>query len=457
LITRPARHERDATRSPILWAGLGSTLALMLGLGAALDPAVALAVAIGIPLGIACLLRPGLLLQVLVLSVFVEIVTLGGATISRLVAPLALFVVAVTIASGRGSLRFDAPLAWVLGYTVWAFASAIWSASLSGTAFQLGSLAIALVYMLAFAVLLRDARDLERTLYTLAFGALVIGLVALAASSFGEFRAQLEAGRASGGTGDPNFFAAYQVVAIPLVLVLSSTARRPAVRMFLYATVLVLIASVLTSLSRGGLIALAAITFLTLVLPAQTLFRSRLQKVAVAVVVVICAAVAFNAVSGAFAPRLESMFSGDGSGRLALWKGAWTSIQERPLTGLGYGAFAPSSNDLILRTPGVSLQHIQLPTGGKEAHSAYIGTTADLGIPGLVLLLGVLASTVRALRRTAMRARETHDWFVMRVSSALVVSLAGWSVASLFLSSETSRPLWITIGIALALPKLVRE
>ena len=45
----------------------------------------------------------------------------------------------------------------------------------------------------------------------------------------------------------------------------------------------------------------------------------------------------------------------------------------------------------------------------------------------------------------------------MRVANALLLSLVGWAIASIFLSSETSRPLWIVVGLALALPKLVPD
>jgi len=324
------------------------------------------------------------------------------------------------------------------------------------TAVQLASLAIALVYMLAFAGLLSSAAELERVLGFVAAAALAIGLFAIAAFAAGGSR-DLQEGRSAGGAGDPNFFAAYQVVAIPLVVVLAGDARRRWLRLGLYGSALVLIGSVLTTLSRGGLVALAAITLLTLVLPARrSIFRSPLQKAMVVLAVVAFAAVGFRAVAGTFAPRLESMLSqGGGSGRLILWQGAWTAVKEHPLTGLGYGGYQPVSNDLIFATPGVSLSAYDLHPNGQPAHNAYLGTAAELGLPGLLLFAGLLLSTGRALRRAAARARAAQAWQVARVANALTISLAGWAISSIFLSSETSRPLWIIIGIALALPRLL--
>jgi hypothetical protein len=39
----------------------------------------------------------------------------------------------------------------------------------------------------------------------------------------------------------------------------------------------------------------------------------------------------------------------------------------------------------------------------------------------------------------------------------LFLSLLAFALASIFLSAETSRPLWILVGLALALPKLLDD
>jgi hypothetical protein len=69
----------------------------------------------------------------------------------------------------------------------------------------------------------------------------------------------------------------------------------------------------------------------------------------------------------------------------------------------------------------------------------------------------LLISTGRSLRQVASRARAADAWFISRAANALTVSLVGWAIASLFLSSETSRPLWIIVGLALALPKILEQ
>jgi O-antigen ligase len=430
----------------------------VLGAAAAFDPVIAAALVAAALVAAVLTLRPELLLPALVVSVFVEILNVKGVTISRLVAPVALL--AVLAAASRTTLALQArpPLAWVGVYAVWALGSGLWTTDVGGGAFQLASLGIALVYMLVFAAMTRTERDLERIGLAFAFAGLGMGLFAIAAYLLG-LSSSLEAGRTAGGTGDPNFFATYQVVALPLALALAGVARRPAVRLALYASAVVIVASIFTSVSRGGLVALVAVALLTAALPARTVFRSGAQKLAVVALLAVGAAFAYQAASAELAPRVEALLGGDttGSGRTAIWMAGLTSIEERPLLGLGYGGFPASLNDLILRTPGVDLRHYELRPDGQEAHNVFVSTTADLGLPGLVILVGLLVSTGRALRRTARQATAAGRVVVARIANALVLSLVGFTIASLFLSTETSRALWILVGLAIALPGLLAE
>ena len=45
--------------------------------------------------------------------------------------------------------------------------------------------------------------------------------------------------------------------------------------------------------------------------------------------------------------------------------------------------------------------------------------------------------------------------FVSRLANALLLSIIGWSIVAVFLSTETARPFWILVGVSLALPKIL--
>ncbi len=459
--TRPPRRSAPWTRTSIAWGLGGAALAAAVALTATVDLKTALAVTIAIALAAVVVIRPSLLPAALVASVFLEVVSVGGVSISRLLAPIALVVILAASTRPGSRIRAGSPFAMAVLYGIWALASALWTVRLSGTTYLLSSLAIAYVYMLAFALLVRTRRELERVFVAFAASALAIGAFALAAFFVG-FSNDLLQGRASGGTGDPNFFAAYQLVALPLVFVLAAEVRRRWLRAALAVTMLVIIGSVLASVSRGGLLTLVVISVVMLALPAGAIFRDRKQKRLFLLVCVIGAGILASASAGSIVPRLEQTFApsdtnanASGNGRLLIWAAAWRSTKERPFLGLGYGAFVNVSNELILGTPGISLRNFDLRPNGSEVHNAYLGALTELGIPGLFLFLALLTSTAVALRRAAVKARAASAHFLARAANALLVSLFGWSIASIFLSSETSRALWIVIGLSLALPRLV--
>jgi O-antigen ligase len=461
-VSIPAVVERRPSGSPLLWIALGGLSALAVGLASALDVIAALGVAIAIAVALITAMRPSIILAMLSISISLELVSFGGVNISRLLAPVALLVVLLELIRGKASVRWSAPIGWVVAYALWAIASGFWTVSIAGTVFLLSSLAVALVYMVAFAALLDSRRELERILYIFALASLFVGALTFLAFFREDQSGGLQEGRSQGGTGDPSFFAAYQLVALPLVLTLAAHAKQRWLRLGLYVAVLAIIGSLFTSLSRGAFIALAVLIPLILALPARAFFRSSAQKQFLLLLVVLAGTSVVLLAPTQVITRVESIYAEEGSdtqgsGRLNLWLAAEQSIRDHPVLGVGYGSFRYISNDLLLQTPGVDLEHYEIRDDGAEAHNLYLGTAAELGLPGLILYLGIMASTAAALRRTARRAFQAGEEFLGRVANALVLSLVAWAIASIFISTETTRAFWILVGLSLALPKLIPE
>jgi putative inorganic carbon (HCO3(-)) transporter len=474
LLFVPPRRARFALPG-LGWAITASFIGLLEAVAAYLDPKLGFMVAVALIATVIVLSRPTLLLPIAVATVFLEGLTFSGAAVTRLLAPGALALVIGEVLRGTGRLRLGAPLAWASAYVLWAISSALWTESLPGTQFLLQSLAIALVFMAAFTALVNTEEDLRRLLYVLAFvSSFIGGLSVLAfAGFFGEEAEMiphlglLQAGRSQGGVGDPDFFAAMQIVSVPLVMVLATQAKDRRMRIVLYAGVLTLLTSIFTSLSRGGFIGLVLLGLLLLASNPERLFRSRREK-SMALLVVAVGMVAFFSrpfVRDQVGTRVQSIYAPKnkedttGSGRTNIWKAAARTAQENPVLGIGYGSFKYVSEELIYHTPGVDLEVY----GGREegdnfaAHNTYLGTAAEIGITGLLLYIGVILSTGMALRRTAARAFAAGKPFVGRTAHALLVGLAGWTFATFFLSAETARMFWIIVGLSLALPKLLPE
>lgn len=464
MVLPPSLPYREASRTGLGWTIAASCLALALSAAALWNAQLALGILVLTAVGLAVALSPTAILPILIATVFVEMIAVGGVRITRLVAPLAMLVL-LAAASRRGTqLRPAAPLFWACGYALWALASGLWTVHAGGTQFLIASLAICLVYMFAFAMVLDSRRDLDRILWTIAIASLFVSILSIFAfvgRPIGPFGATtLQEGRVQGATGDPSFFAALQLVALPLILVLANEVRSFWVRLGLYGTAVLAIASVFSTVSRGGFLQLLTIVLLLLLLPSRRLFASPAQKAAVMLVILVGGIAFFTRYQADLAPRLETIVQqGQGgsnetaSGRLVIWPAAMDAFNSRPFTGIGYGAFVETSIDRMYETQNTYLGSFKVHK--EQVHNTFLGQLAELGIPGLVLFLGLLGSTLRMLRRTAAEARRAGEFFVNQVANALFLGVLAWCVGAFFISAETSRPIWIAIGICLALPKLI--
>lgn len=393
----------------------------------------------------ALVLVPGLLPAALIAQMFLE------GLVPRTIALIGLAIAVVELAVGRARIPPTGPLWWASSYALLVVASGWWAVDVSATVTGLWSLVVGLAVGLICAALVTTRADLRVVLGAFVVAGGAVGVLALVALIGGA------AERATGAQGDPNIFALYQLLAIPFVLVALAEADRRRSRWLLAAIVAILVVSVAASLSRGGLIALAVPAILVLAAPHALglVIRRRSLFIGLAGVVIVACMT--------FSDPLLTRFEGGkeeetaGSGRLNEWRAAWTSIQERPLLGLGHGGFIARSNALVRRTPGVDLRRFRIRNEGLRAHSVYIETAAELGAVGLALLLGLLTSTALALRRAMLRARAAGLGLVSRMAYATLVALATWAVASAFLSTGSSSSLWVLVGLSLALAALAES
>jgi hypothetical protein len=455
---------RFANLPPTEWAAVGAIGAIGLGALATVDSTLAVAAVIVLALLLVVSQHTAAILSILGATVFVEMIRIGDLRITRVIAPVALLILVGYLIQRGGKLRADPPLLWALAYATWALASGLWTEDLSGTLFLQGSLAISLVYMFSFAILL-TRRDLERILVVFAICSVLVGISSTAAFTGHHIpllgNAELQGGRAQGATGDPSFFAAFQLIVLPLLLV-RALIKQGWRRYALFGVVGINVASVLSTVSRGGVLQLVALFLFLAAWPAKRLFASQRQKIAVLLIVAVSGGVFFVHYQRDIQPRLATIFqqgkggkSDTGSGRLIIWPAAWEAFSHHPYTGIGYGAFLPQSLDRMFATHGTDFGNFQpIP---QEPHNTFLGALAELGVPGLVFLLGLLGATILQFHRVAARARAARDYELMRYSNALAVGIVPWCVGVFWISAETSRPIWIVIGFALAFPNLIER
>jgi O-antigen ligase len=443
-----------------LWGAGALCAGALIGLvAAATRPEYAIALALALPLGLGVVLRPELVPLLLLATVFAESLSIGGLAISRLAAPLALLVLAVHFIRHRSVRLPDGPVLWAVGaYVAWAAASVLWTVNPSdsfaegGSGFTYASLAISLVYMLAFAVLVDSDRDLRRLGAGIWALAVFAGTVAVVQYIGGGYH------RAVSYQGDANFFAALQVLALPACVVVAGRLRTPLGRLVGYLGVALVVGSVIVSLSRGGLLALVLVLALVAAQPHRFMFRSASDKRVALVAAGLGAALLLYGAFTDLAARSESLFntSEEGSGRVNLWRAAESGWREHEVRGLGYGAFPSQSNRLLLGTPGVNFKSYKLRVGGQVAHNAYIGSAAELGVVGLLLFVIVLLTLFRSVRGSRGVAAEAGDRDLASACTAMMIAVLGFALVSLFLSTETDRSLWVMLGLAIAMQRVAR-
>lgn len=435
-------------------------LGLVAGALAPAHPAYAAALVVAVCLVLLVAARLSFLLILLAGTMFVESFSLaGGLHVDRLAGGFAAAVLCYLFFANRRLLRLrPSPLIVLVAcYGGWMLMSAYWATDGSVVFHELFSYGLTIAYMLAFALLVRTRETLRIVLMTLAFGALVFGMVALLT-----YVASHGVSRASGLQGDPNYFAAYQVLALPAALALASSERRPGRRWLYYGIVGVIILSVVSSQSRGGLIAMLVVLIATLLLSWRAFFRNPRQKAAyMAAVLAMLAIAVLVGTNGDFFQRADTLLhpfsaADRGSGRLDIWSSAWRVWKAHPWLGIGAYNFRAHSLDILQATPGVNTA-AHYVTPGREVHNAYLETLTELGVVGLALFGLVLVFTGWYFLRAFRQASAAGDAMMRRLAAALFLGLVGTTVTSFFLSNELGRALWILVGLALALDTAPRS
>jgi O-antigen ligase len=123
--------------------------------------------------------------------------------------------------------------------------------------------------------------------------------------------------------------------------------------------------------------------------------------------------------SSAFVDQAERDSSAQS--RLDLWANCWDAIQKRPMLGMGPGHW-----------PLIVVQYGWPP--GKEAHTLWLQIGAEVGIPGLLLLLFFYTSTMVKLWPIARGRRYLVDPWLREAAAMVVCGLFGFMISAQFVS-----------------------
>jgi O-antigen ligase len=364
-----------------------------------------------------------------------------------------LFAIVMYLLDRRAERRlgrlFVGTTAYLIAFLVW-MVLAVPGALAPGNSFDLvfGDFVKTVLMYLVVAGAVRGIRDAERLAAVYFIAAAVYASVVIARFEVGGGK-DWRLGRLY--YYDANDFATFAVTAMPLGLYVLCGARRTLTRAFAAAGLAVLTAAFVRAGSRGGLIALLAVIGFIVVRYTGIPLRWRVGVTALVVAVLLATASdRYWEQMGSIVSETDYNFTEE-TGRIQVWRRGVGYMLQSPIFGVGPNNFPVAEGKL---SPFASRQELGIGVRWTAAHNTFVQVGAELGIPGLVLFITIVASAFAALRRSARGASAGADASQPQLSQALTASLIGFVVGSCFLSLGYHEILYTLVALAVGLEKV---
>jgi O-antigen ligase len=343
----------------------------------------------------------------------------------------------------RARLLWTSTTKWLMALLVWMVVSiptSLWP----GYSFDLlfdNFIKTVLMYLVV-AGAVRGTRDVERL-------AAVYLTAAAAYASVALLRFDVGAGDAWRASRlyyyDSNDFATFAVTAMPLGLYFAHGARWMRSRVLAMMALAVLTIAFVNTWSRGGFVALIAVAVFIIMRYDAIALRWRVSVFAIAAILLAATA------TDQYWQQMGSILSDadynrtDESGRLQIWRRGVGYMLDHPVLGVGPNAFGVAEGTL---SPLAARQQFGIGVRWNAAHNSFLQAGAELGLPGLVFFIAMIASAFRALGSSSRRDARPQ------LAQALTASLIGFVVGAFFLSLAYSEMLYMLLALAIGVYKV---
>jgi O-antigen ligase len=370
-------------------------------------------------------------------------VLFGTLTVIKVLGLLCLLIALYRVATGHVSLRrfYTGNAAWILAFAAILGFAAI--RSLPQVAAQAWSHVFSVISLLiTVPALVTSRKTLNRVLL------IAIGAAGLASLYTLRQQRYYDAGfRVGGMSGDPNYYALLVGLWMPLAFLWALSGRPRWERLFCGGCLLAMLAGCIVAASRGGSIGLAT-AFVYLLFRSKR--RARNGLIAFGLVLPCLLLMLFMPSS----PLRRFTHPNDGDqfaeqARVLAWKSGIRMLKAHPLMGVGLHNFElvilqyEDPTWLVetnIREPVVSI-----------AHNTYVEIASEVGLPGLIAFLLMLASIFRSLERDRRQAEQAKRSHLANIASGLQAGLLCFALGAFFLSDWWEKMFWLLIFLVTSL------
>jgi O-antigen ligase len=241
--------------------------------------------------------------------------------------------------------------------------------------------------------------------------------------------------------GDSNYFATTAIFAIVLAFYFMHGKRPRWEKAYCIVCLLLTILAVTFCASRGGFLGLVVAS---LFLVWHTKRRARNLVLMSALVLPLSLVLNVSPLHRFLDPSTDK---GSTQFHLEAWKAGLHMIEAHPITGIGLGNFKPLMPSYTAPETNIHFESV--------AHNMFIEVAAELGLPALLIFLGIFWFTYRTLGRLR-RSPSTHS-LIRETAAALQAGLVGFAVAGSFVSAEYQKTSWMGFALMFCLMPLARS
>jgi len=310
---------------------------------------------------------------------------------------------------------------------------------------------ISVMFFLVFVLVVNTMKQFQSMILVVCGGALTYGIFVLSTGAVAEGRLM-----PSGNMYDPNDIAYVMVSLLPLGFFYILHCSKGMVKALIAgASICVSTVVILASGSRGGLVSLSALVLLLVMAKGQIIrWRWKFALLAAIVVIGLLNLDRINVDRLQTVSDIGSDYNAtDEFGRIEIWKKGVDIFLTYPLTGVGANCFAMAI--------GFMRQDLNLIPAWQEAHNSYLQVAAEMGLPGIIVLLLLIAVCYRnfkvcqRLPDSSRSSRELQE--LKTIAWTLQVGFTAHLVAAFFLTQGYSILFVLYFGFSAVLRQLASD